>query len=103
LKLCSEIEESVRIKFFKDVQKFYNPTDINQKCYSYSFLNRSYVFRKKETDLSEVKSKYFGPNRKRIIKGPGVTSARDKVFEKKKFMQEAAEKEVAKVKSKIKR
>lgn len=103
LKLCSEIEESVRIKFFKDVQKFYNPTDINQKCYSYSFLNRFYVFRKKETDLSEVKSKYFGPNRKRIIKGPGVTSARDKVFEKKKFMQEAAEKEVAKVKSKIKR
>jgi len=50
LKLSSEIEESIRIKFFKDIYKFYNPTDVNTKCYGYSFLNRFYVFRKKEID-----------------------------------------------------
>ena len=102
LKLSSEIEESIRIKFFKDIYKFYSPTDINTKCYSYSFLNRFYVFRKKETDLVEIKNKYFGPSRKRIIKGPGITTAKSKVVEKKVLMQEAAEKEAEKVKSKIK-
>jgi SAM-dependent methyltransferase len=102
LKLSSEIEESIRIKFFKDIYKFYTPTDINKKCYSYSFLNRFYVFRKKETDLSEVKSKYYGSNRKRIIKGPGITTAKAKVFEKKQAMQQAAEKEAEKVKERVK-
>ena len=102
LKLSSEIEESIRIKFFKDIYKFYSPTDINTKCYSYSFLNRFYVFRKKETDLAEVKSKYFGSNRKRIVKGPGITTAKSKIVEKKQFMQEAAEKETQQVKSKMK-
>lgn len=82
LKLSSEIEESIRIKFFKDIYKFYSPTDINTKCYSYSFLNRFYIFRKKETDLAEVKSKYFGPNRKRIVKG--LTNVKTKFFEQKK-------------------
>jgi len=102
LKLSSEIEESIRIKFFKDIYKFYNPSEINTRCYEYSFLNRFYVFRKKETDLAEIKSKYFGPNRERIIKGPGITLAKSKVIEKKMTMQNAAEKEVEKIKSKIK-
>jgi SAM-dependent methyltransferase len=102
LKLSSEIEESIRIKFFKDIYKFYTPTDINIKCHSYSFLNRFYVFRKKETDLVEIKNKYFGPGRKRIIKGPGVTTAKSKIIEKKQHMQEAAEKETQKIKSKFK-
>lgn len=102
LKLSSEIEESIRIKFFKDIYKFYSPTDINKKCYSYSFLNRFYVFRKKETDLAEVKSKYYGSNRKRIIKGPGITTAKAKVVEKKQLMQKAAEREAEKVKERTK-
>ena len=78
LKLSSEIEESIRIKFFKEIYKFYTPTDINSKCYTYSFLNRFYVFRKKESDLAEVKSKYFGQNRKRIVKGSGITKTKTK-------------------------
>ena len=103
LKLSSEIEEGLRMKFFKDVYKFYTPTDINTKCYSYSFLNRFYVFRKKETDLVEIKNKYFGQNRKRIIKGPGITTTKAKIIEKKQVMQEAAEKETYQIKSKIKK
>lgn len=95
LKISSEIEESIRVKFFKDVYKFYNPTEINKKCYEYSFLNRFYVFRKKEGDLAEVKSKYYD-NRKRYVKGTGITSAKAKVIEKKQLMQQAVEKEVSK-------
>jgi SAM-dependent methyltransferase len=103
LKLSSEIEESsARIKFFKDIYKFYTPTDINTKCYSYSFLNRFYVFRKKETDLAEIKSKYYGSNRKRIVKGVGTTTAKAKIIEKKQKMQQAAEKEAHGIKSKFK-
>lgn len=99
LQLSSEIEESIRLKFFKDIYKFYNPTDINTKCYSYSFLNRYYVFRKKETDLAVVKEKYFD-NRKKYVKGTGVeTSAKAKVIEKKKFMKEEVEKEVYNIKN----
>ena len=102
LKLSSEIEESIRIKFFKETYKFYTPSEINTKCYGYSFLNRFYVFRKKETDLAEVKAKYFGSNRQRIVKGTGITSAKAKVMEQKQQMQEAAKKDVAKIKSKMK-
>ena len=102
LKLSSEIEESIRIKFFKDVYKFYNPNEINSKCYGYSFLNRFYIFRKRETDLAEVKSKYYGSNRKRIVKSYGITSSKAKVNEKIQVMQQAAEKEISKIKSKIK-
>jgi len=99
LKLSSEIEESIRIKFFKDVYKFYNPTDINTKCYSYSFLNRFYIFRKKENNLAEIKKNYFGSNRQRIIKGPGITSAKSKVIEKKVLMQKETEKSIKNLKS----
>jgi hypothetical protein len=54
-----------------------------------------YVFRKRETDLAEVKSKYYSSNRNRISKGVGTGSAtaKTKVFEKKKFIQEAIQKE----------
>ena len=103
LQLSSEIEEdSRRIKFFKDIFKFYTPTDINTKCYSYSFLNRFYVFRKKESDLAEVKSKYFGPNRKRIIKGVGTNtdSNKSKGFNKSNQLQNNGNKDNGKFKSK---
>jgi SAM-dependent methyltransferase len=100
LKISSEEEESMSIKFFKEIYKFYSPTDINSKCYGYSFLNRLYVFRKKETDLAEVKSKFYGHKRNRIIKGvgTGVSTAKSKVAEKKKILQEAIRKEGEKIK-----
>ncbi len=97
IKTSSNIEESEqRIKFFKAINKFYTPTDINLKCYGYSFLNRFYIFRKKESNLSEIKSKYFGSDRNRIVKGPGVTSAKEKVDIKKKIMFEEAKKGIQK-------
>lgn len=66
LKVASQVEESKRSKFFKNAYRFYTDNDINTKCHGYSFLNRYYIFRKKETDLAKVKSEYYGPNRKRI-------------------------------------
>jgi hypothetical protein len=100
LSVASKEEEGMSINFFQKVFKFYTPTDINKKCYNYSFLNRLYVFRKKETDLAEVKTKYYGSNRKRIVKGVGTkgSTARAKVAEKKKIAQEAIKKEAEKIK-----
>ena len=99
LHIASQEEEGMSIKFFKDIYKFYTTTDINSKCYGFSFLNRLYVFRKRETDLAEVKSKFYGPNRNRIIKGvgTGISTAKSKVYEKKKIMQEAIKKETQKI------
>jgi SAM-dependent methyltransferase len=60
LKLSSDVEEDVkRAKFFKNVYKYYTSSEINQKCYNYTFLSRMYIFRKKETNLSEIKKKYY--------------------------------------------
>lgn len=99
IKLSSEIEKDYRrIKFFQDVYKYYTPNEINSKCYGYTFLNRFYIFRKKEMDLNEVKEKYYGPDRKRIIKTSGTSSAKSKVEQKKKIMQEETKKEVSKIK-----
>ncbi len=100
LQIASKEEESMSVKFFNDIYKFYTPTDINTKCYGYSFLNRLFVFRKKETDLAEIKNKFYGDDRNRIIKGvgTGVSTAKSKVFEKKKELQEAIIKEAAKIK-----
>jgi SAM-dependent methyltransferase len=67
LKLSSEIEEQEkRRKFFKDVYEYYNESEINKKCYNYSFLNRFYVFRKIETNLMDVKNKFYS---EKFIKG----------------------------------
>jgi len=106
LQIASTEEEGMSIKFFKDIYKFYTPTDINTKCYGYSFLNKLYIFRKRETDLAEVKSKFYGPNRSRIVKGvgTGASTAKSKVAEKKKVLQEAIKKESEKLsKSKSKK
>merc|ERR1712196_339751 len=68
LKVSSEIEEdNKRIKFFKDVYKYYEKSEINKKCYSYTFLNRYYIFRKKEYNLNDNKNRYYGKDRKRIF------------------------------------
>lgn len=99
LKVSSEEEEDMTKKFYGNIYKFYTPTDINTKCYNYSFLNRMYVFRKRETDLAEVKAKYYN-NRTKYIKGVGSTSsAKTKIAEKKKVMQEEIRKETEKTKS----
>jgi SAM-dependent methyltransferase len=67
LKLSSEIEEQEkRKKFFKDVYLYYNESEINKKCYKYSFLNRFYVFRKRENNLLDVKNKFYS---EKFIKG----------------------------------
>lgn len=99
LYVASTEEEGMSIKFFRDIYKFYTPTNINTKCYGYSFLNKLYIFRKRETDLAEVKTKYYGQNRHRIVKGVGTGSstAKSKVAEKKKVMQEAIKKESEKI------
>ena len=103
LEISSEIQEGMRIKFFKEIYKFYTPTEINKKCYNYSFLNRFYVFRKRESNLAEVKSKYYD-NRPRYIKGTGTTtSTKTKINEKKQMAQKAVEKEVYKSKKSYKK
>lgn len=93
LKIAAEEEEGMSKNFLSNIYKFYTPTDINVKCYNYSFLNRMYVFRKRETNLAEVKAKYYS-NRTKYIKGVGsASSAKAKIAEKKKIMQEEIEKE----------
>ncbi len=67
LKVSSKIEVGKEKKFLSNVYKFYEDDEFNQKCREYSFLSRYYVFRKREPDLKEVKNKYYGSNRKRII------------------------------------
>jgi SAM-dependent methyltransferase len=67
LKLASSIDADLERKFYSKIYKFYNPTEFNIKCQNYSFLNRYYIFRKTESDLNNVKNKYYGSNRKRII------------------------------------
>ena len=102
LKISSEIEESIRKKFYENIYKFYTPTDINTKCYSYSFLNKFYIFRKKETNLAEIKSKYFGPQRQRIEKkNTEFATSKVKVLQKKQAMFNEGQKETEDIKSKI--
>ena len=59
LKVSSEIDESRNGKFFNTVYEFYKDSEINEKSRIYSFLNRYYVFKKKEKDLQQIKSKYY--------------------------------------------
>lgn len=95
LTLGSEIEPSVRIKTFQKFSQFYKPTEINTKCYGYSFLNRFYIFRKKEFDLERVKRDYYGHNRHRINKSTEQHTAKAKLVQKKMVMQKEARKEVS--------
>lgn len=70
LLLSTEIEEHPKTKkTFTDFAKFYEKNEMNEKCYSYSFLNRFYVFRKTETNLSEIKNKYYIQDKKKNIPG----------------------------------
>jgi hypothetical protein len=59
LDIASKIDATPSKKFYGDVFKFYTPSEINSTCYEYSFLERYYVFRKVEANLSESKTKYF--------------------------------------------
>ena len=58
LELSSSVEEDVKSKkLFTDAYKYYNPTELNVKCYDYTFLHRYYVFRKVEMNLNEIKQR----------------------------------------------
>lgn len=59
LELASKIDATESINFYGNIYKFYTPSEINSICYEYSFLNRYYVFRKAEANLSESKTKFF--------------------------------------------
>ncbi len=59
LEIASKIDATQSRKFYNDIFRYYTPSEINTKCYEYSFLNRYYVFRKVEANLSESKAKYF--------------------------------------------
>jgi hypothetical protein len=56
LELSSQIEEDgFKKKFYEEVHKYYTPTDLNVKCYEYTFLQKYYIFRKTETNLEEIR------------------------------------------------
>jgi hypothetical protein len=56
LELGSKIEENdQKRKIYTDAFKYYTPTDLNVKCYEYTFLQRYYVFRKAESNLDEIR------------------------------------------------
>ena len=59
LGIASKIDATPNRKFSNNTFKYYTPSEINTKCYEYSFLNRYYVFRKVEANLSESKTKFF--------------------------------------------
>ena len=68
LELGAQIDVTQSKKFFGNSYNFYEPTELNKKCQSYTFLNRFYVFRKIEPNLAEVKEKYY-TNRKKVTTG----------------------------------
>ena len=55
LKIASEVEEGQNKKFYTNAYGFYKDTEAMKGYRDYSFLNRYYVFRKKEKDLVEIK------------------------------------------------
>lgn len=68
LKVASVEDDNPKTrKTFGDVYKFYEDSEINKKSYTYSFLNRFYVFRKTESNLSEIKAKYYVQDKKKNI------------------------------------
>lgn len=67
LKISSKIDAEQERKFYGNIYKFYNPSEFNKKLQEFSFLSRYYIYRKTEPNLMDVKNKYYGSNRKRII------------------------------------
>ncbi len=59
LELASKHDVHENKSFFQDVYSFYGDTPFLDKCRNYSFLNRYYVFKKKETNLEENRKKYY--------------------------------------------
>jgi len=58
LELSSRVEQDVKQKkLFTDAYKYYQPSELNAKCYDYTFLHRYYVFRKVETNLDEIRQR----------------------------------------------
>ena len=67
LKLSSVIEEGKLKKFLTSAYAFYSDTDDMKSFRDYTFLNRYYVFRKKEKNLEETK-KYVEKNNIKLNK-----------------------------------
>lgn len=56
LELGATIEEDpFKRKLYTEAAKYYVPTDLNVKCYEYTFLHRYYIFRKVEPNLDEIR------------------------------------------------
>jgi SAM-dependent methyltransferase len=51
-------------KFFTDVYTFYGESDYLDKCRTYSFLNRYYIFRKTEPNLEKVKKEFYDSSKR---------------------------------------
>jgi hypothetical protein len=76
LELSSEIEENAKSKkFFTNAYKYYTPSELNLRCYEYTFLHRYYVFRRTESNLSELKE----------IKSHARKTSKERKQQKKKY------------------
>ena len=78
LELSSQIEEdSYKKKFYEEVYKYYTPSDLNVKCYEYTFLQRYYIFRKTEPNLEEIRKVKANAKRDTVQSKKGTFSNKD--------------------------
>jgi hypothetical protein len=54
-------------EFFKKVYKFYGDTEFLDKCRTYSFLNRYYIFRKVELNLDKIRKEFYDSSKRSTI------------------------------------
>jgi len=69
IELGAEIEASQTRKFFNSIKKFYEENEMNDKCRVWTYMFRYYIFRKREKNLEEIKKKYYGKDRIRVVAG----------------------------------
>jgi len=51
-------------KFFNNIYKFYGDTEFLDKCRTYSFLNRYYIFRKVEPNLDKIRKEFYDSSKR---------------------------------------
>ena len=51
-------------KFFNNIYKFYGDTEFLDKCRTYSFLNRYYIFRKVSPDLDKIRKEFYDSSKR---------------------------------------
>jgi hypothetical protein len=69
IELGAEMEVSQTKKFFNSIKKFYEENEMNDKCRIWTYMFRYYIFRRKENNLEEIKKKYYGSDRIRVMAG----------------------------------